>query len=88
MQNLVSLLSEEDEEALKACWGALGAITSSIAKELLASYSHCLREALATAKEKQRRKRRQGELLVPGLCLPKTLGPILPIYLQVTFMKH
>lgn len=87
LQNLVSLLSEEDEEALKACWGALGAVTGSIAKELLASYSRCLREALATAREKQRRKRKHGELLVPGLCLPKTLGPILPIYLQVWFLQ-
>ena len=84
MQNLVSLLSEEDEETLRACWGALGAVTGSIAKELLAGYSRCLRDALATAREKQRRKRKPGELLVPGLCLPKTLGPILPIYLQVT----
>ena len=83
MQNLVSLLSEEDEETLRACWGALGAVTGSIAKELLAGYSRCLRDALATAREKQRRKRKPGELLVPGLCLPKTLGPILPIYLQV-----
>ena len=76
MQNLVSLLSEEDEETLRACWGALGAVTGSIAKELLAGYSRCLRDALATAREKQRRKRKPGELLVPGLCLPKTLGPI------------
>lgn len=76
-------MSEEDEAALKACWGALGAIVGSLAKELLASYSRCLRDALATAKEKQRRKRKPGDLLVPGLCLPKILGPILPIYLQV-----
>lgn len=83
VQNLVGLLSEEDEEVLRACWGALGAVTSSIAKELLAGYSRCLRDALATAREKQRRKRKPGELLIPGLCLLKTLGPILPIYLQV-----
>ena len=30
-----------------------------------------------------RRKRRVGQpLLVPGLCLPKALQPVLPIYLQ------
>ena len=79
-------MSEEDVDTLRALWGALGAVIGSIAKELLASYSRCLREALATAREKQRRKRRPGELLVPGLCLSKALGPVLPIYLQVRLL--
>lgn len=35
-----------------------------------------------TARDKQRRKRRGGPLLVPGFCLPKALSPVLPIYLQ------
>lgn len=38
---------------------------------------------MATARDKERRKRRVGQpLLVPGLCLPKALQPVLPIYLQ------
>lgn len=81
-QALISLLSEEDEAALKACSAALGAVTATIAKEMQASYARCLQEAVATAREKQRRKRKPGELLVPGFCLPKALAPILPIYLQ------
>ena len=45
--------------------------------------SLCLQEAVATARDKERRKRRVGQpLLVPGLCLPKALQPVLPIYLQ------
>ena len=31
--------------------------------------------------EKERRKRKPGPVLVPGLCLPKALAPVLPIYL-------
>ena len=76
-------MSEEDEAVLKALWSALGAVTASIPKEQLAFQLQTVREALGTAKERQRRKRKPGEVLIPGCCLPKTLGPILPIYLQV-----
>ena len=69
---------------LLAAWEALGAVTGAIPKELLAGYCRCLREAVATAREKQRRKRKPGDLLLPGLCLPKALMPILPIYLQAS----
>lgn len=85
-QALVSLFSEEDATTLRACWAALGSVTATIAKEMQASYTRCLKEAVATAREKQRRKRRAGELLVPGFCLPKALAPVLPIYLQVSLI--
>lgn len=39
--------------------------------------------AVADAREKERRKRRGGPLLLAGLCVPpKALAPLLPIYLQ------
>ncbi len=39
--------------------------------------------AVADAREKERRKRRGGPLLLAGLCVPpKALAPMLPIYLQ------
>jgi hypothetical protein len=42
-----------------------------------------LKDALAGAKEKERRKRRGGPLHLKGLVLPpKALGPFVPIYLQ------
>lgn len=42
-----------------------------------------LKDALAGAKEKERRKRRGGPLHLKGLTLPpKALGPFVPIYLQ------
>lgn len=41
-----------------------------------------LKEAVGTAVERQRRRRLPGPLLLPGLCLPKALAPLLPIYLQ------
>ena len=53
-----------------------------VPKELGPAYVRTMREALATAVERQRRKRLPGQLLLPGLCLPKALSPLLPIYLQ------
>lgn len=41
-----------------------------------------MKDAIGTSRERQRRKR-DGNLLVAGLCLPKALAPILPFYLQV-----
>ncbi len=43
----------------------------------------CSQGAVADAREKERRKRRGGSLLLAGLCVPpKALAPLLPIYLQ------
>lgn len=41
-----------------------------------------VKESVATAREKERRKRLPGPLRVAGFCLPKALQPVLPIYLQ------
>ncbi|EFN50419.1 hypothetical protein CHLNCDRAFT_55909, partial [Chlorella variabilis] len=89
---LVPLLTEEDPDTLAACWAALGAVTASIPKEMQPSFVRCLKDAVAAARDKERRKRRGGgggggggggkAPLVPGLCLPKALSPVLPIYLQ------
>jgi hypothetical protein len=81
-QALVGLMMEEDHDTLVACWTALGAVIASIPKELQPSYVRCMREAVQTARDKERRKRRPGPLLLAGFCLPKALQPVLPIYLQ------
>lgn len=40
-------------------------------------------DAVLTARDKERRKRRGGRAQpLPGFCLPKALSPVLPIYLQ------
>lgn len=46
-------------------------------------YVSVLKNAIADAREKERRKRRGGPILLAGLCVPpKALAPLLPIYLQ------
>jgi hypothetical protein len=52
-----------------------------------------LKDALAGAKEKERRKRKGGALHLKGLVLPpKALAPFVPIYLQgvlqVCVLRH
>lgn len=73
---------EPGEATLLACWEALVAVTAAIPKELQPSYVRVVKEAVATAHEKERRKRLPGPLRVAGFCLPKALAPVLPIYLQ------
>ena len=65
-----------------ATWEALVAVTGAIPKEMQPSYVRVVKEAVAMAREKERRKRAPGPLLVAGFCLPKALAPVLPIYLQ------
>lgn len=79
---LLPLLMVTDEEVLLAVWTAIGAATAAVPKEFAPSYVRTLKEGVATAVERQRRKRLPGPLLLPGLCLPKALTPLLPIYLQ------
>lgn len=79
---LLPLFIETDESVLLAVWTATGAVTAAVPKEAGPSFVRTLKEGIATATERQRRKRLSGPLLLPALCLPKALSPLLPIYLQ------
>ncbi|GIL49256.1 hypothetical protein Vafri_5386 [Volvox africanus] len=84
IQSLVLLLAEDSSnDELLTAWKALEAVCGSIPKDTLPEYVNCLKVAIADAREKERRKRRGGSLLLAGLCVPpKALAPLLPIYLQ------
>jgi hypothetical protein len=83
LQALVPLLAEEGSGLVLAAWRALDAVTSTIPKEDQAGHVTAVKEAVASAREKERRKRKGGALRVAGFCdPPKALAPILPIYLQ------
>ena len=45
-RRLLGLMMEEDKDILMACWTALGAVISSIPKELQPSYVRTMREAV------------------------------------------
>lgn len=80
--NVVALFAEEKPETLRACWEAADAITRNIPKEEQPEFVRTVRDAVLTARERQRRKNRPGPLLVPGFCLPKGVQPVINIYLQ------
>lgn len=83
LQSLVLLLAEDDDELVLSCWRACEALAAVVPKEDQAGHVAALKEAVAGAKEKERRKRRGGPLQLKGLLLPnKALGPFVPMYLQ------
>ncbi len=89
VQSLVVLMAEDsNQEVLVTCWQALAAVAGSIPKEMMPSYVRTLKEAVSTAREKERRKRRPLPLRVAGFCLPKALQPVLPIFLQGVLQVH
>ncbi|XP_074569489.1 LOW QUALITY PROTEIN: protein ILITYHIA-like [Curcuma longa] len=79
---LVTLLSDFDPATVMAAWEALGRVVGSLQKDVLSSFIKVVRDALSTARDKERRKRKGGPVLIPGLCIPKALQPLLPIFLQ------
>ena len=85
IKGLFELLIDEDEDVVLAAWTALGVVTGVVAKEDQARYLRDVRGAIETAREKIRRRNRGTgvkDLLIPGLCLPKGLAPIVQVYLQ------
>ncbi|GMP21854.1 hypothetical protein CsSME_00000112 [Camellia sinensis var. sinensis] len=79
---LIVLLSDSDSATVVVAWEALSRVVGSVPKEVLPSYIKLVRDAVSTSRDKERRKRKGGPVLIPGLCLPKALQPLLPIFLQ------
>ncbi|CAL5369132.1 unnamed protein product [Camellia sinensis] len=79
---LIVLLSDSDSATVAVAWEALSRVVGSVPKEVLPSYIKLVRDAVSTSRDKERRKRKGGPVLIPGLCLPKALQPLLPIFLQ------
>ncbi|KAB2629923.1 translational activator GCN1 [Pyrus ussuriensis x Pyrus communis] len=79
---LIVLLSDSDSATVAASWEALSRVVSSVPKEVLPSYIKLVRDAVSTSRDKERRKKKGGPILIPGFCLPKALQPLLPIFIQ------
>ncbi|CAL5425760.1 unnamed protein product [Camellia sinensis] len=84
------LLSYSDPDMcpwMLVAWEALSRVVGSVPKEVLPSYIKLVRDAVSTSRDKERRKRKGGPVLIPGLCLPKALQPLLPIFLQAVLRE-
>jgi hypothetical protein len=87
---LFELFIDPDEAAMTAAWTALGVVMGCVAKENQQKYLPDVRKAVDTAREKVRRMDKSArEILIPALCLPKGLAPVVQVYLQgVLAGKH
>ncbi|XP_031484285.1 protein ILITYHIA isoform X1 [Nymphaea colorata] len=82
ISTLIVMLTDTDSATVMGAWEALGKVVASVPKEVLPSYIKLVRDAVSTARDKERRKRKGGPIVIPGFCLPKALQPLLPIFLQ------
>ncbi|KAK4487622.1 hypothetical protein RD792_005728, partial [Penstemon davidsonii] len=82
ISTLIVLLSDPDSSTVVVSWEALLRVVNSVPKEILPSYMKLVRDAVSTSRDKERRKKKGGPILIPGFCLPKALQPVLPIFLQ------
>lgn len=82
ISTLIILLSDSDPSTVVVAWEALSRVISSVPKEVLPSYVKLVRDAVSTSRDRERRKKKGGPILIPGFCLPKALQPLLPIFLQ------
>ncbi|XP_022719011.1 protein ILITYHIA isoform X2 [Durio zibethinus] len=82
ISTLIILLSDSDSATIAVAWEALSRVVNSVPKEVLPSYIKLVRDAVSTARDKERRKKKGGPVVIPGFSLPKALQPLLPIFLQ------
>uniref|UniRef100_A0A0V0J0Y0 Putative translational activator GCN1-like n=1 Tax=Solanum chacoense TaxID=4108 RepID=A0A0V0J0Y0_SOLCH len=82
ISSLIILLSDPDSDTVVVAWQALSNVVSSVPKEVLPTYIKLVRDAVSTSRDKERRKKKGGPVLIPGFCLPKALQPLLPVFLQ------
>ncbi|KAK8589608.1 hypothetical protein V6N13_088443 [Hibiscus sabdariffa] len=82
ISTLIILLSDTDSATIAVAWEALSMVVNSVPKEVLPSYIKLVRDAVSTARDKERRKKKASPVVIPGFSLPKALQPLLPIFLQ------
>ncbi|CAG9462953.1 unnamed protein product [Pedinophyceae sp. YPF-701] len=91
LSSLIALFSADDPAVLAAALDAVRAVTATLEKEVLPAHVRIVCDAVQTARDAQRRKESKAALpgaaadqpvLIPGLCQPRALQPLLPIYLQ------
>ncbi|KAE8734648.1 hypothetical protein F3Y22_tig00000738pilonHSYRG00149 [Hibiscus syriacus] len=82
ISTLIILLSDTDSATVDVAWEALSMVVNSVTKEMLPSYIKLVRDAVSTARDKERRRKKGGPIVIPGFSLPKALQPLLPIFLQ------
>ncbi|KAH9290138.1 hypothetical protein KI387_034255, partial [Taxus chinensis] len=55
---LIVMLTDPNSSTVQASWEALGCVIGSLPKEILPTYVKTVRDAVSTARDKERRKRK------------------------------
>mmetsp|Transcript_38682 Transcript_38682/g.62654 ORF Transcript_38682/g.62654 Transcript_38682/m.62654 type:complete len:1156 (-) Transcript_38682:392-3859(-) len=80
LQPVIRLFNDADVNIRNSAWGALDALTKVVKKEELAAHITLVREAIRNTMEYDRRKNKFA--LLPGFCVPKGVGPLVPMFLH------
>lgn len=75
LRGLIHLFTDEDRDVLQMSWEALTAVTKTLSSEQQIAHVQDIRQAVRFAVSDLK-----GQELLPGLCLPKGITPILPIF--------
>jgi hypothetical protein len=81
LKKLIELLNDSTVEVQKAAWSALDSLMKSIDKNDQPIFVSDVRLYLTYVREDLKK---QGKTALPGLCLPKGLDALLPLFLQGT----
>ncbi|KAK4397653.1 protein ILITYHIA [Sesamum angolense] len=71
ISTLIVLLSDPDSATVAVAWEALLRVVNSVPKEVLPSYIKLVRDAVSTSRDKERRKKKGGPVLIPGFACQK-----------------
>ncbi|KAI1293700.1 eIF-2-alpha kinase activator GCN1 [Halotydeus destructor] len=80
LRGLIFLFTDDDEHVLSLSWDALNAVTRSLEGKEQIEYVTDVRSAVEYAAIDYRNKAKQKNVELPGLCLPKGIAPILPVF--------
>uniref|UniRef100_A0A069DYI0 Putative translational activator gcn1 n=1 Tax=Panstrongylus megistus TaxID=65343 RepID=A0A069DYI0_9HEMI len=76
LRGLITNFTDHDPVVLQMSWDALSAVTKSLDPSQQIQYVGDIRQAIKFAASDLK----SGDTLLPGLCLPKGITPILPIF--------
>lgn len=80
LRGLILLLIDSDPQLLALVWETIQSLTKGIESKNMVNYVNDVRSAIRYASSDLNKLSGGKATLVPGFCLPKGIGPILPIF--------
>lgn len=80
LRGLILLIIDSDPQLLALVWETINSIVKTIDSKNMVNYVNDVRSAVRYAASDLNKLTGGKSTLLPGLCLPKGIGPILPIF--------